>query len=152
MLFEVNVTLGSSGGPIGKVMGFIKNMGSKATSNSKVKFEKFKTKMSELTASMREIFNSVSKKKKVKNNVLDVIKDFGCFVKGTEVLTSEGYKAIETIKVGDLVYSKNIETNEVELKRVYSLYTGIKRRTSILDSRKGMDRSKEFNREWQIHR
>jgi len=73
---------------------------------------------------MGEIFNSVSKKKKVKNSVLDVIKDFGCFVKGTEVLTSEGYKAIETIKVGDLVYSKNIETNEVELKRVYSLYTG----------------------------
>lgn len=41
-----------------------------------------------------------------------------CFVAGTKVLTKDGYKNIEDIKVGDMVYSYNLDNNERELKKV----------------------------------
>ena len=41
-----------------------------------------------------------------------------CFVAGTKVLTENGYKNIEDIKVGDMVYSYNLDNNEKELKKV----------------------------------
>lgn len=46
----------------------------------------------------------------------------GCFIKGTKVLTSTGYKNIEDIKVGDIVKSLNLETGKVEYKPVYIKY------------------------------
>lgn len=46
----------------------------------------------------------------------------GCFVKGTKILTSTGYKNIEDIKVGDIVKSLNLETGKVEYKPVYIKY------------------------------
>lgn len=48
--------------------------------------------------------------------------DTGCFVKGTKILTSTGYKNIEDIKVGDIVKSLNLETGKVEYKPVYIKY------------------------------
>ena len=44
-----------------------------------------------------------------------------CFVAGTKVLTQDGYRNIEDIKVGDLVYSYNFDNNELELKKVTNL-------------------------------
>lgn len=41
-----------------------------------------------------------------------------CFVAGTKVLTATGYKNIEDIKVGEMVYSYNLDNNEKELKKV----------------------------------
>lgn len=41
-----------------------------------------------------------------------------CFVKGTPVLTSTGYKPIEEIKIGEYVYSYNHEKHKIELKKV----------------------------------
>ena len=41
-----------------------------------------------------------------------------CFVAGTKVLTKNGLKNIEDIKIGDYVYTINIESNEKELNRV----------------------------------
>lgn len=41
-----------------------------------------------------------------------------CFVKGTPVLTSTGYKPIEEIKAGEYVYSYNHEKHKIELKKV----------------------------------
>ena len=41
-----------------------------------------------------------------------------CFVAGTKVLTENGYKNIEDIKIGDMVYSYNLDNNEKELKKV----------------------------------
>ena len=41
-----------------------------------------------------------------------------CFVKGTPVLTSTGYKPIEKIKIGEYVYSYNHEKHKIELKKV----------------------------------
>lgn len=41
-----------------------------------------------------------------------------CFVKGTPVLTSTGYKPIEEIKAGEYVYSYNHEKHNIELKKV----------------------------------
>lgn len=42
----------------------------------------------------------------------------GCFVAGTLVLTKYGMEAIENIKIGDYVFSKNLETGEMGFKRV----------------------------------
>lgn len=41
-----------------------------------------------------------------------------CFVAGTEVLTENGYKNIEDIKIGDKVWTINLETNDMILKEV----------------------------------
>ena len=41
-----------------------------------------------------------------------------CFVAGTKVKTESGYKNIEDIKIGEKVYSYNLDTNELELKEV----------------------------------
>ena len=45
-----------------------------------------------------------------------------CFVAGTPVLTENGFKNIEDIKVGDKVYAINIDNNERELKTVKETY------------------------------
>lgn len=47
-----------------------------------------------------------------------------CFLAGTEVLTESGMKNIEDIKVGEKVYSINIENNKKELKEVTSVFKG----------------------------
>ena len=44
-----------------------------------------------------------------------------CFVAGTRVKTESGFKNIEDIKVGEKVYSYNLENNELELKTVTHL-------------------------------
>ena len=41
-----------------------------------------------------------------------------CFVKGTKVKTENGFKNIEDIKIGDKVYSYNLDNNSLELKKV----------------------------------
>ena len=41
-----------------------------------------------------------------------------CFVAGTKVKTETGFKNIDDIKVGDMVYSYNLDTNELELNKV----------------------------------
>ena len=41
-----------------------------------------------------------------------------CFVKGTKVKTENGFKNIEDIKIGDKVYSYNLNNNSIELKKV----------------------------------
>lgn len=42
-----------------------------------------------------------------------------CFVAGTTILTSLGEKAIEDIETGDLVWAKNVYTNEITQKKLY---------------------------------
>ena len=46
----------------------------------------------------------------------------GCFLPGTPVYTSDGYKNIEDIKIGDTVLSYNEITKDVEYKEVSELY------------------------------
>ena len=41
-----------------------------------------------------------------------------CFVAGTKVKTEDGFKNIEDIKIGDMVYSYNLNTNQLELNEV----------------------------------
>ena len=45
-----------------------------------------------------------------------------CFVAGTQVYTETGYKNIEDIQNGDMVWSYNETTQEFELKEVYDTY------------------------------
>ena len=47
-----------------------------------------------------------------------------CFLAGTQVLTENGLVNIEDIKIGDFVYSINMDTNNRELKQVTSLFSG----------------------------
>ena len=46
---------------------------------------------------------------------------FFCFVAGTKVKTKNGFKNIEDIKIGEKVYSFNLDNNEIELKEVLEL-------------------------------
>lgn len=45
-----------------------------------------------------------------------------CFKAGTKILTQNGLKNIEDIKVGDKVYSRNENTSDIELKEVLEVY------------------------------
>lgn len=45
-----------------------------------------------------------------------------CFVPGTKVKTELENKKIETLKIGDYVWSYNCETNQKELKQIKKLY------------------------------
>ena len=47
-----------------------------------------------------------------------------CFLAGTKVLTESGLKNIEDLKIGDYVYSINLDTNQKELKEIKDIYTG----------------------------
>lgn len=47
-----------------------------------------------------------------------IVSENFCFVAGTKVLTENGYKNIEDIKISDKVYSYNLNNNELELKEV----------------------------------
>lgn len=51
--------------------------------------------------------------------------DMYCFVAGTQVLTESGMKNIEDIKVGEKVYTINLDTNQKELKEVNFLIKSI---------------------------
>lgn len=42
----------------------------------------------------------------------------GCFVAGTDILTKEGLKDIESLKVGDVVWAKNTDTGEQAWKPI----------------------------------
>ena len=46
----------------------------------------------------------------------------GCFTAGTKIHTKDGFKAIETIKAGDYVWSENPETHEKALKKVKKIF------------------------------
>jgi len=45
-----------------------------------------------------------------------------CFIAGTEILAEDGHIAIETVRIGDKVYSENPETGENGLKRVVQTF------------------------------
>ena len=68
----------------------------------------------------------VSKAKKstrvVKKQTKSVSKRAACFTAGTKIHTKDGFKAIETIKVGDYVWSENPETHEKALKKVKKIF------------------------------
>ena len=45
-----------------------------------------------------------------------------CFVAGTQVLTKDGYKNIEDIKLTEMVWAKDVETSESDWKSVIKIY------------------------------
>jgi len=57
-------------------------------------------------------------------DVYKIIKKSGacCFVAGTKVLSKDGYKNIEDVELGELVWAKNIETGELDWKPVSKIY------------------------------
>ena len=75
------------------------------------------------TAGEAKVIKSTLKKgarifvKKFSRNIIKL-----CFVKGTIVLTSEGAKNIEDLKIGDEVFSFNEETLKVDPKKIVDLF------------------------------
>jgi len=59
---------------------------------------------------------TISKRKPVGKHVVEIIDE--CLVEGTKILTPNGIKRIEEIKVGDRVYTLNEKTGKIEIKRV----------------------------------
>ncbi|MGH1387819.1 polymorphic toxin-type HINT domain-containing protein [Kordia sp.] len=51
------------------------------------------------------------------------MKPCGCFTSGTQVYTNDGYKNIEEIKVGDLVWAYDEKTEGLALKRVSDTFS-----------------------------
>ena len=71
-----------------------------------------------------------------------------CFVAGTKVKTENGYKNIEDIKIGEKVYSYNLDNNELELKEVIDTI-----RSSTIDTYKMTigDKTVEMSPRHQIY-
>lgn len=61
---------------------------------------------------------SASERSNIEGESFNLIICEECFVKGTPVLTSTGYKPIEEIKAGEYVYSYNHKKHRIELKKV----------------------------------
>lgn len=61
---------------------------------------------------------SASERSNIEGESFNLIVCEECFVKGTPVLTSTGYKPIEEIKIGEYVYSYNHGKHKIELKKV----------------------------------
>ncbi len=108
------------GGPMGKflkIMGNLSNAAFSAVSSSSTK----------LVDKIEGMFGiSRGQVAALDDRLFKVLAKNGCFVAGTLVLTETGYKAIETVAVGERVYSRNIETGATELKTVYSTFSGLK--------------------------
>lgn len=67
-----------------------------------------------------------SKKAVSKLDLVDDIVDGACFVEGTLIAVSNGYKSIEKIEVGDYVWAENPKTGELSLKKVVNTYVRTK--------------------------
>ena len=76
--------------------------------------------------SMKKMYEIKVTIKDKMGNVTETIKKVEtlCFVAGTKVLTENGLRNIEDIKIGDKVYAINMDNNAKELKRVTSLFEG----------------------------
>ena len=59
---------------------------------------------------------------KLNSRTKKAIPDCGCFVAGTLVLTDSGYKRIEEIRKGDIVWAYNDTTQEYARKRVVEIF------------------------------
>jgi len=126
----------------GKVIDFVKAIPgklSKVFDNKLAKWvlgKKVVKKALEVISSIKSMIDTgLSKAKKALSDIKAKLDDFfkktevGCFVAGTLIATESGLKPIEDVEVGEYVYSKNIETSAIELKRVEMTF--IKTNSSI---------------------
>ena len=69
-----------------------------------------------------DLFTDVSKKTDNADEIADLCKNGACFVAGTLILTSEGYKKIEDIEEGDVVIATDPDTGETTEKKVVETF------------------------------
>ena len=83
-----------------------------------------KKQQGKVESALKEIFLERLKAKqageKAKNQSYKII--INCFSEDTDVMTVDGIKKLKDCKVGDLVYSLNIKTEEVEIKPIEKMY------------------------------
>ena len=74
----------------------------------------------------------LSARRMAKKGITTIAKKIGkgkcCFVAGTQVLTENGYKNIENIKLGEKLWAKNVETGEQNWKSVTKIFVEPNRR------------------------
>lgn len=59
-----------------------------------------------------------------------------CFVKGTLIYTTKGYKPIETITLSDSVYSYNFDKNKIEKNKVTKVFERTTKEIYLLNTKK----------------
>ena len=69
-----------------------------------------------------DLFTDVSKKTDNADEIADLCKNGACFVAGTLILTTEGYKPIEDIEEGDVVIATDPDTGETTEKKVVETF------------------------------
>lgn len=76
------------------------------------------------TARLASLIKRVAKNggNQSKKGGCSVCDGYCCFVAGTEVLTKDGYQAIETLVTGDLILSKDVESGTQDWKPVSQLF------------------------------
>lgn len=57
-----------------------------------------------------------------KSDIYRIEPNYMCFTKGTSVLTPEGQINIEDLKIGDIVYTRNMNNDCIEIKKVIQLF------------------------------
>lgn len=77
-----------------------------------------------LTGRLSKVVMKVFGKTKGKEKVAPILKfkPCGCFTAGTQVYTENGYKSIEDIEIGDLVWAFDDNTENLELKKVTNTF------------------------------
>ena len=68
----------------------------------------------------KKLHISKKKKDKITSNAIKI--SMNCFSDDTQILTSNGIKLIKSVKKGELVYTFNPETENLELMPVTKLY------------------------------
>lgn len=58
----------------------------------------------------------------LKSDIFESSYTFTCFIAGTKILTINGYKNIEDIKINDKVYSYNEKTRKIEINKVNKIF------------------------------
>ena len=82
-----------------------------------------KEAMESMQTFRKRIVSAVDLKKLKASEIICNITKKGCFVAGTLVKTKDGYKRIEEIEEGDIVYSFDELNNEIVLREVKNLIT-----------------------------
>jgi uncharacterized protein YjbI with pentapeptide repeats len=67
---------------------------------------------------MGELVKEMEKAGWTKKQRREFFEKYGCFIKGTPVLTPQGSRAIDSLEKGDLVLSKNLATGTLESRKV----------------------------------
>ncbi|MFS1526109.1 toxin C-terminal domain-containing protein [Microbulbifer sp. 2304DJ12-6] len=113
------VVTGGSGAPAAVT---VKVMQKGVTFAVKFRLKQAKDSLKSLVKMAKTRLKERLSKKEPKPDAAKGVGKVCCFVAGTQVLTKDGYKNIEDVELGELLYSKNVDTGEQDYKPVTQLF------------------------------